>query len=80
MFFIYFLLSPSSEKRHQYKFPCFFNVQGRKTSSKGQLISKGLFGVIVLINKPTKIIKSVLLYLASKVSSNQKTLLYNYVE
>ena len=31
------------KKRHQYKFTCCFNVQGRKTSSKGQLIPKGLF-------------------------------------
>ena len=29
-----------------------------KTFSKGHLISKGLFGVIVLIKTPTKIIKS----------------------
>ena len=45
-------------------------------NTKGQLISKGLFGVIVSTKIPT--IFSRISALASKKSSNQKTLLYNY--
>ena len=45
-------------------------------SSKGQLISKGLFGVIVSTKKPTSFLR--IYALASKKSSKQKTLLYNY--
>ena len=42
-------------------------------SPKGQLISKGLFGVIVSTKKPTIFLR--ISALASKKSSNQKTLL-----
>ena len=45
--------------------------------SKGQLILKELFGVIISTKKPTFLRISAL---ASKESSNQKTLLYNYVK
>jgi hypothetical protein len=41
--------------------------------TKGQLISRGLFGVIVLTKNQRRISA-----LASKKSFNQKTLLYNY--
>ena len=46
---------------------------------KGQLISKGLFGIIVCDHK-TKEIFLRISTLASKKSSNQKTLLYKYVK
>ena len=45
---------------------------------KGQLISKGLFGVIVWTKNPTKNLW--ISALASKKSSNQKPLLYDYVK
>ena len=46
---------------------------------KGQLISKGLFGVIVCDQKINEIYLRISA-LASKISSNQKTLLYDYVK
>ena len=46
---------------------------------KGQLISKVLFGVIVLDRKTNEIFLSISA-IPSKKSSNQKTLLYNYVK
>ena len=45
---------------------------------KGQLISKGLFGVIVTTKKPTKFLR--ISALASKKSSNQETFLHDYVK
>ena len=48
------------------------------SDSKGQLISKGLFDVNVSTKKPTIFLR--ISVLASKNSSNQKTLLYNYVK
>ena len=46
--------------------------------TKGQLISKELFGVIVSTKKQRNLFKDS--SLGSKKSSNQKTLLYNYVK
>ena len=54
-------------------------VMSCEKSPKCQLISKGLFGVIFWTKKPTKK-KLRISALASKKSSNQKTLLYNYVK
>ena len=48
----------------------------KATAAKGQLISKGLFGVIVSTKKPTSFLR--ISALASKKSSKQKTLLYIY--
>ena len=45
---------------------------------KGQLISKGLFGVFVSTKKTAKFLWTSAL--DCKKSSNQKTLLYNYVK
>ena len=47
--------------------------------TKGQLISKGLFDVIVSTKKPTKFLKRISA-LDSKRRSDQKTLLYNHVK
>ena len=48
------------------------------SATKGQLISKGLFGVIVSIKKATKFVLRIFA-LAYEKSSNKKTLWYNYV-
>jgi hypothetical protein len=50
----------------------------RMKRAKGQLISKGLLGVIVSTKKTMIFLR--ISALASENSSNQKTLLYNYVE
>jgi hypothetical protein len=48
-------------------------------NTKGQLISKGPLGVIVSTKKDNEIFLRISA-LASKKSSNKKTLLYNYVK
>ena len=54
------------------------NGPWKKDGIKGQLISKELFDVIVSTKKTTIFLR--ISVLASKNSSNQKTLLYNYVK